>query len=354
MKQIYNELKAHAFPNGYFLCHPIRRDANLITYTAVVVSPVGKDADFEIFCNNLKIHFELDNSIDMLQHVVLRLDMPAGGVRRIKFKVKLPTHNQLSQIYCRQKITGENIGCSYYLPSDSYQQESSAEAKHMLRAIRTDSELYHLLSGFDDCEKIKKIITDVVSEKKQFQVLDWGVGSGRVAGHMRRDINFQMHGVDIDPVNMDVLHNSGFSNKNFRLMAPGGDIPFGDESFDAVYGISVFTHLTEDLQFKYLKELKRVLNINGVGIFSIHGFIHFFSRINDGLTFYKWMERGLLVTGDNHDLTENFSVSNTSKLYVDTLHSPNYIYENWSRIFSKIRIIKAPNAYGHDLVVCQK
>jgi ubiquinone/menaquinone biosynthesis C-methylase UbiE len=350
---IYDAVKALSFVEGYFLCHPIRSERGSITCTAIVVPAASEPGDFDLLCEGQVVNYEAEESIDGLSQTVLRLDMPSGGVKRIKFTIAFPK-DKVGQISCRSRTTGKDIGCSYHLPPSGYQLGEGLSGQNMRRAGRSDDQLYHLFSGFDDSEKLKTIINGGGKIERPRRVLDWGVGSARVATHMRLAKNIEMYGVDIDPVNMSALLSSGYPSQNFKLMQPGGQIPFEDSTFDAVYGISVFTHLTEDLQFKYLEELSRVLIPGGVGIFSVHGLIHFFSRINDGTLFYKLMDKGFLVTGDNHDLSENFTESNTSKLYVDTLHAPNYIYERWSRFFSKIRMIWAPNAYGHDLVICQK
>jgi SAM-dependent methyltransferase len=153
---------------------------------------------------------------------------------------------------------------------------------------------------------------------------------------------------------MKQLHANGFPESHFKLTKPGAEIPFDSGLFDACFGISVFTHLTERLQFQYLAEIRRILKPDGIGIFSVHGFVHFFSQINDGNKFFDWIDKGIIVTGDNLDLSENFAKSNDDKLYVDTLHTPDYILKSWSRFFSSLYIIEAPTIYGHDFVVCRR
>jgi hypothetical protein len=78
------------------------------------------------------------------------------------------------------------------------------------------------------------------------------------------------------------------------------------------------------------------------------------ARMNDGNTFFEWLDKGLLVTGDNLDLNEKFSQSNDDKLYVDAIHTPDYIFREWTRFFCSVKIIEAPTVYSHDFVVCIK
>jgi SAM-dependent methyltransferase len=48
-------------------------------------------------------------------------------------------------------------------------------------------------------------------------------------------------------------------------------LAFADESFDLVYALSVFTHLTVPLQQAWLRELRRVLRPGGLLLLTTHG-----------------------------------------------------------------------------------
>jgi len=48
-------------------------------------------------------------------------------------------------------------------------------------------------------------------------------------------------------------------------------LDYPDETFDWVFGISVFTHMDEDRQRRWLPELRRVLRSGGILILSVHG-----------------------------------------------------------------------------------
>jgi SAM-dependent methyltransferase len=47
--------------------------------------------------------------------------------------------------------------------------------------------------------------------------------------------------------------------------------PFADASFGFVYGLSVFTHLPEEVQLAWMTELRRVLRPGGLLLMSFHG-----------------------------------------------------------------------------------
>jgi ubiquinone/menaquinone biosynthesis C-methylase UbiE len=93
--------------------------------------------------------------------------------------------------------------------------------------------------------------------------LDFGCGCGRVAASLHDQCpQVAITGVDVDgeAVAWCQSHLPG------RYLAlPGAvGLPFDSATFDVVYAINVFTHLPEDLQFAWLKEIHRVLRPRGL------------------------------------------------------------------------------------------
>ncbi|WP_162245428.1 class I SAM-dependent methyltransferase [Methylobacterium sp. Leaf466] len=348
--KFYNEMKRLTFPDGYLLCLP--EDGSYYTINAVVFHQNLGNGSFNIQVNGRSVDIERIPMPAAFVDVAARLtvhDQPFA----VKFESPSDLRNAEQIIQCYDDLTGKQIGCAYHLAKRDYDFGSGALSSEMKRVSRTDNESYYRFTGYDDSRKLLGLFKKVI-KKNNISILDWGVGAGRVASHLRRLDEVDVFGTDIDPVNMDALHNRGWPRDNFKLMAPGGDIPFGDAIFDACFGISVFTHLTEKLQFKYLGEIARVLKPGGVGVFSTHGMLQFFSRINDGNLLSEWVGAGIHVTGNNYDISENFAEADEKTLYVDTLHTSSYIFEKWTEFFSDIRILAGQNVPGHDLIVCRK
>jgi ubiquinone/menaquinone biosynthesis C-methylase UbiE len=348
--KLFQEIKRLSFPDGYWLCLP--EDDSFYTINALVFLPYLGRGSFEILVDGRSIVHETIPMPEVFAHVAARLTMQDEPVA-LRFEVPERLRDKELVLQCRDALTQRMIGCAYRLPMQDYDFGADVLSSEMKRVIRTSNENYFKFTGYDDSRKLLNLFRTVVRREK-LKILDWGVGAGRVARHLRRVDGVEIFGADIDPVNMETLHSGGWPKENFKLMAPGGDIPFDDGSFDACFGISVFTHLTEKLQFKYLREINRVLKPGGVGIFSVHGMLAFFSRINDGNLFTDWVASGIHVAGSNQDISEGFPEADEQSLYVDTLHMPSYVHEKWAEYFAEIRIVSGQNVYGHDLIMCIK
>jgi SAM-dependent methyltransferase len=112
-------------------------------------------------------------------------------------------------------------------------------------------------------------IGELVPMREVGALLDFGCGCGRVMRHW--------HDLDAERVGTDVHDDAiAWCNENlpfarFEVNALEPPLPLGDDRFDLVYALSVFTHLTEELQRAWLRELARVLRPAGRLVLSTHG-----------------------------------------------------------------------------------
>jgi SAM-dependent methyltransferase len=100
-------------------------------------------------------------------------------------------------------------------------------------------------------------------------VLDFGCGCGRVTRYW---LGAGPHVAGSD-LNEDAVEwcrrNLPFARFELNGLAP--PLAFDDGSFDLAYGLSVFTHLPEELQVGWLHELHRVLRPGGRLLLTTHG-----------------------------------------------------------------------------------
>lgn len=102
-------------------------------------------------------------------------------------------------------------------------------------------------------------------------VLDWGVGCCRVLRHFHPHFSrVRFSGTDIDE-GMIAWDRANVPGIPFQVNGAEPPLPWPDNSFDFVYGISVFTHLDEPLQAKWLAELRRVARPGGLVLLTTHG-----------------------------------------------------------------------------------
>jgi SAM-dependent methyltransferase len=143
-------------------------------------------------------------------------------------------------------------------------------AELIVQVIGMPSEELFLTSGAN----AHQIITETLARhsidvERLTRLLDFGVGCGRIARHWT-GIETEVHGCDYNPALVawcqeNLRHVKATRN---RLDPP---LPYEDGSFDFIYALSVFTHLTESQQHAWIAELRRVVRIGGTVLFTTHG-----------------------------------------------------------------------------------
>jgi SAM-dependent methyltransferase len=104
----------------------------------------------------------------------------------------------------------------------------------------------------------------------KLRILDFGCGCGRVLRYWSSMANVDAHGVDPNPKQARwCQENLRFATIKQNDARPPLDA--ADGSFDAIYVISVFTHITVDAQHQWVAELTRVLTPGGHLVVTTHG-----------------------------------------------------------------------------------
>lgn len=102
------------------------------------------------------------------------------------------------------------------------------------------------------------------------RLLDWGCGCGRIVRWWDDLPGTEVHGCDYNPKLAHwVDRNLPFVEARVNDLAP--PLPYGGGTFDAVYAISIFTHLTDELARAWMGEIQRVLAPGGHFFFTTHG-----------------------------------------------------------------------------------
>jgi SAM-dependent methyltransferase len=167
------------------------------------------------------------------------------------------------------------------------------------------------------------------------RVLDWGCGCARVTRYLQKLGCSDLYGVDVDKTNIDWCRNNlpDIKFSHIDLMPP---LPFSEKQFDLVIGISIFTHLRENVQFLWLDELARILKPNGLAIVTVMR--ENYLALNRAAKSFvdKVANSGFVVVDDNDQLRFEKDKEN---YYVNVYHSANYILSNWGKNFEVVDIV---------------
>lgn len=192
----------------------------------------------------------------------------------------------------------------------------------------------------------------VLSLDKPLRILDFGCGCGRVLRSMSEiaplatiegsDIDEQAIGWCRETFREEVRH--GRFHFTVNLDAP--PIAFPTDTFDLIYVVSVFTHLPEDLQLKWLGELERIAKPGAILAMSTSGD----RLIRKHLT----EENSRLLDEKGFYYFPYGSTEGLPDYYQAAWHTPSYIAKVWSKYFEILEHIPAGIAGHQDLVLCRK
>ncbi len=105
-----------------------------------------------------------------------------------------------------------------------------------------------------------------------YKILDWGCGPGRIIRHLPDflDDKSKVFGTDYNAASIDWC-KTNLPDIDFNLNGLEAELPYDNNFFDYIYGISIFTHLSEKMHFEWIEELYRVLKPGGILMLTLHG-----------------------------------------------------------------------------------
>jgi SAM-dependent methyltransferase len=104
-------------------------------------------------------------------------------------------------------------------------------------------------------------------------ILDWGCGPARVLAHLPAALNTPgALFFGCDPNRGALAHaRAAFPDIAFTVSPDLPPLPYSTNSFDAIYGISILTHLPEAYVRAWIAELARIIRPGGVLVLTSHG-----------------------------------------------------------------------------------
>ncbi len=165
------------------------------------------------------------------------------------------------------------------------------------------------------------------------RILDFGCGCGRTMVHLKDLASAaQIDGTDIDTSAIEwCRHHINFAN--FSLSNENPPIDYQSNTFDFIYAISVFTHLNEDYQFRWLDELRRIAKPDAILLLTVDSSL----AGEDGFVFQRSYENGLFPAW-----------------YQNAFHSKEYVLTKFGSYFDVLGYFPRGMNAHQDVVVLQK
>lgn len=126
--------------------------------------------------------------------------------------------------------------------------------------------------GLDAATRIAEKIVTHVPKETPLNILEWGCGPGRVIQHVGKLLGSRakLFGTDYNEASIRWCL-AAMPDISFAMNGLAPPLPFEGASMDAIYNISVFTHLSEEMHYAWISELHRVLKPGGVLLITVHG-----------------------------------------------------------------------------------
>ena len=195
------------------------------------------------------------------------------------------------------------------------------------------------------------VMTYVGKYKPVFEsgsILDWGCGCGRVITQLMKFVSPErLYGCDIDSAAI-AWDKQNLPGPNFTRVDPYPPTDYPDCSFDVIYGISVMTHLDENTQMLWLRELKRIARPGAILALSVMGEKLRATRMPASLA-NTFAEKGFATfVPDYSDWLSEFS---HHEYYQEAFHTLDYITINWGRYFEVVEYVEIK---FQDIVILRK
>ncbi len=230
---------------------------------------------------------------------------------------------------------------------------------HLLLRISGNPSAKAFISSFYDLRyTVKNYLQSAGFNFNQFEkILDFGCGVGRYLMAFEPELlpNQKLFGCDVFAECAEwCQENIKFATVKHNDIQP--PLPFENNQFDLINAISVFTHLSLDLQHLWAWDIYRVLRPGGILFMTLHG-PQFFPIIYDifrsgnahKAEMYSIGEEGLFLYLDHQGETDS-----QGQHTIAAVHTPAAYQEIFS-MFKHIKRFPQSNlANGQDLYILQK
>jgi SAM-dependent methyltransferase len=203
---------------------------------------------------------------------------------------------------------------------------------------------FFLSSGRQHADLVRDVLREQGTEVDDLAaLLDWGCGCGRVLRHWSGLPRTRVVGCDINPKMVEWCEGHlDFAEVSVSELEP--PLPSAGSTFDLIYAFSVFTHLSEELQRKWIRECLRVLRPGGYLLISTMGEYYL------GLQRLSESERRAFARGELVVLYERSAGTSVCSAY----HPPEYVRTKLASDCEHVAFRPAVEGGRHDIHLLRK
>src|SRR5579862_7396836 len=175
----------------------------------------------------------------------------------------------------------------------------------------------------------------------ELDILDFGCGVGRVAMPFFYKYRRPNACVDIMPPCIEYLREV-LPEANPSRISFTAPLAFADASFDVIYSISVWTHMSPEDGARWLLEMKRILRPNGLALISTSSFSRLAAHrmlaqtTENRIRSHEWTNvtddqlrrEGIIFKGEY--------LKGVGANYGLCVHDPIWVHRNWSKVMPVI------------------
>ncbi|MBN1665922.1 MAG: class I SAM-dependent methyltransferase [Anaerolineales bacterium] len=129
---------------------------------------------------------------------------------------------------------------------------------------------YH--SGLTHAAYLSEVMRTYMAAES-LSICEWGCGPARILRHLPRfftDRALSLSGFDYNARTIRWCQDH-IRNVTFKLNTLAPPLDQESSSFDCLYCVSVFTHLSAEMHFAWIRELSRVVRPDGIIVLTTHG-----------------------------------------------------------------------------------